>query len=155
MSPRFSDSRKNAPRRHTKASRSSANDAQRLRKSVEGLTGIGAGSRNKVHTSKRVGRILLGLVLAALFCGALYLVAWKAEFIGGKTVPDIEGYAVSRAEQVLQKSGFTNISQTQTQTDEVQEGIVLSVNPSPGARIEPSDQVVLEVATPVVDEDAS
>lgn len=156
MSPRFTDKQKHAPRRHSQTTRSSADGATQLRKSVEGLTGIGAGSRKTSHTLKRVGRILLGLVLVAAFCAALYLVAWKAEFVGGKTIPDIEGYLVSRAEQVLEKDGFTSVSIAETETDEVQEGIVLSVSPEPGTRIDETSSVVLEVAKkPSADEAGS
>lgn len=145
MSPRFTDT-KGAPRRLTQTTRSSANDAQQLRKSVEGLTGIGAGSHNRSHTAKRLGRILVGLLLVVVFGALLYLVAWKLEFIGGKTVPDVVGWRSARAQQVVEDAGFTHVVTKQTQTDEYQEGLVISISPDVGMRVDADSTITLEVA---------
>lgn len=153
MSPRFTDTH-GAPRRTAQTTRSSADEALRLRKSVEGLSGVGAGNRKTSHTVKRVGRFLVAILLVVLFGAILYLVAWKSEFIGGRTIPNVEGYLSTRAISELNSYGFTNITTTETVTDEEQEGIVIQVTPDPGTRAESDETITLEVATSSASQDA-
>lgn len=145
MSPRFTDS-VDAPRRLNKTTRATADKAARMRSSVEGLTGIGAGRRDRSYTVKRVGRIVLAFLLVALFGALLYFVAWKAEFIGGKTMPDVVGWRSERAVIVIQNAGFTSVTTQDVESDSVAEGMVVSTNPNPGVRADVDSNVVVEVA---------
>lgn len=146
--PRFTDP-KGQRRPSTKATRESAAKAEGMRRSVEGLTGIGAGRKSSSFTAKRVGRILLAFVLIAVFCCAVYFVAWQTEFIGGKTVPDVVGWHNERAVAELTEVGFTNIETTTQETDEIQEGMVVSTNPEAGLRVETDTLITVTVATPL------
>ena len=83
-----------ASRSNPLAAREFAERAAASRRSVEGLSGRGRGRRDRSQTTKRVARILLAFVLVTVFCAVVAFVAYRAEIIGGRTVPDVVGYAV-------------------------------------------------------------
>lgn len=77
----------------------------------------------------------LAVILAALG------ITYAAQLWGGKAVPDVVGYSLSDAEEVLKESGF-NVVVEKVVSDDV-EGIVLSTNPEYGMRaLEGSDITV-------------
>lgn len=143
--PRFTDP-KGQRRPNTIATRESVRKAQDMRRSVEGLTGIGAGRKSSSFTAKRVGRILIAFALIAAFCGAIYFVAWKTEFIGGRTLPNVVGWHSERAVSELNGDGFENVVVNTVETADVQEGMVVSMNPGEGLRVEQDTTITLEVA---------
>lgn len=145
MSPRFTDASE-APRRGVVSTRESADLAYRTRKSVEGLSGIGAGRKDRSFTVKRVLRIVLGFLLIIIFCAVLYIAAWKAEVIGGKTIPDVVGWRQDRAVATIENAGFTNVVTAEVAADDVQAGMVVSVEPSEGMRVEADSTITVNVA---------
>lgn len=147
MSPRFTDRPNATPKRQgARTLRQSAFDAQLSRRQVEGLSGMGAGRKDRSFTSKRVLRIFLGLALMALFCGVIYFALWQAEFIGGRTIPDVVGWRSERAVSTIEEAGFMYVNTSEVETSEVQEGMVVSVDPEVGTRVDTQTIITVEVA---------
>lgn len=127
------------------AARESADRAAASRASVEGLSGRGRGRHDRSQVTKRVTRILLAFVLVAVFCAAVGIVAYRAEVIGGRTVPDVVGWSAQSAQTRLEECGFA-VGTNEVATSEQDPGKVVSESPNAGARIEPGSTVTIDVA---------
>lgn len=126
------------------ASRASADRAAASRRSVEGLSGRGAGRRDRSHTAKRVARVLLGFVLVVAFAAAVVFVAWRSEIIGGRTVPDVTGWNSGSATAKLEEKGFS-VGTNEVVDASQAAGMVVRETPEPGQRIEPGSTVTIDV----------
>lgn len=127
------------------AARESADRAAASRRSVEGLSGRGHGRRDRSQTTKRVTRILLAFVLVAVFCAAVAFVAYRAEIIGGRTVPDVVGWSAQSAQTRLEECGFS-VGVNEVTSTEQDPGKVVSEAPSAGARVASGSTVTIDVA---------
>ena len=136
----------NSSRANLRAARESADRAAASRRSVEGLSGRGAGRRDRSHTAKRVGRIILGLVLVTAACAAVVFVAWRAELIGGRTVPDVTGWNQSSATAKLEEKGFS-VGVNEVAAEGTAAGVVVSESPRGGERVEAGSTVSIDIAT--------
>ena len=125
--------------------RAGAGRAAATRRSVEGLSGIGRGRRDGSYTAKRVVRLIIGFGLVALFCAILYVVAYRSELIGGKSVPDVVGWNAERAASRLESDGFSSTTVVSPTAGEAI-GTVTKQDPAAGARVEPGSMVTLSVA---------
>ena len=101
--------------------------------------------RDRSQTTKRVTRILLAFVLVAVFCAAVAFVAYRAEIIGGRTVPDVVGWSAQSAQTRLEECGFSVGVNEVTSTDQ-DPGKVVSEAPSAGARVASGSTVTIDVA---------
>ncbi len=133
------------PRSNLHAARESADRAAASRASVEGLSGRGRGRRDRSQATKRVTRILLAFVLVAVFCVAVAFVAYRAEIIGGRTVPDVVGWSAQSAESRLAECGFS-VGVNEVESSEQDPGKVVREAPGAGARLDPGSTVTLDVA---------
>lgn len=125
-------------------SRASADRAAASRRSVEGLSGRGAGRRDRSHTAKRVGRVLLGFVLVAAFAAAVVFVAWRSEIIGGRTVPDVTGWNSASATAKLEEKGFA-VGTNEVSDASRQAGVVVGESPTAGQRVDAGSTVTIDV----------
>ena len=94
---------------------------------------------------KRVTRILLAFVLVAVFCAVVAFVAYRAEIIGGRTVPDVVGWSAQSAQARLEESGFS-VGVNEVTSTEQDPGKVVSEAPSAGARVASGSTVTIDVA---------
>lgn len=134
-----------APRTNLHAARESADRAAASRASVEGLSGRGRGRRDRSQTTKRVARILLAFVLVAVFCVTVAFVAYRAEIIGGRTVPNVVGWSAQSAQSRLEECGFS-VGVNEVSSSEQDPGKVVSEVPTASARIDPGSTVSIDVA---------
>lgn len=126
--------------------RADARAARDTRRSVEGLSGVGRGRRDGSYTAKRVVRLIVGFAIVGMFCAILYVVAYRSELIGGKSVPDVTGWNAERAASRLESDGFPSTTVEVASTGEPV-GSVSKQDPAAGARVEEGTTVTLSVAT--------
>lgn len=131
--------------------RAQADLALASRKSVEGLSGRGAGRRDRSRVVKRSVRLVVGFALVAVFCLAIYAVAYRAELVGGRSVPNVVGWSQTQAENQLMSKGFSVGVNEVSSTDQVA-GRVVSTSPMVGSRAPKGSTVTIDVA--VTDEAA-
>lgn len=98
-----------------------------------------------MHLLKRVVRLLVGFALVALFCALVYLVAYKAELVGGRTVPDVVGWRAERARDELEGHGFS-VELVDAGSSDQDGGMVVSTTPSAGQRVDTAEPVEVYVA---------
>lgn len=125
--------------------RNGARMAAASRASVEGLSGVGRGRRDRSFTAKQVARLVIGFAVVAAFVGIVYVIAFQMEFIGGKTVPDVVGWRSERAVKEVESAGF------EAETNEIDstaqpEGMVVAAHPGAGTRADAGSTVTLDVA---------
>ena len=125
--------------------RAHADQALASRKSVEGISGRGVGRVHAGSATKRTTRILLGFALVVLFCAIVGFVAYHAEIIGGRSVPNVVGWSQAQATQQLESKGFT-VGSNEVETTEQTEGRVISTSPEPGTRADKGSTVTIDVA---------
>lgn len=122
--------------------RRGAGGAAESRQSVEGLTGIGKGSRK--GRGGNVGRALVAVVLVAAFvAGVWYLLASLTQ--GTMTVPNVTGWRLERAQQELGSDGFS-VTYSERPTLEGAAGTVVSQTPAAGEFVDAGSRVALVVA---------
>ena len=124
--------------------RASADLAAASRRSVEGLSGMGAGRRSRGETGKRVARLFLGFLLVAVFCCLVFFMAYRAELIGGRTIPNVVGSGTEQATSRLSDKGF-NVGVNEVESTEQLTGRV-STNPPAGTRADKGSTVTIDVA---------
>ncbi len=125
--------------------RAHADQALASRKSVEGLSGRGAGRVHRGSGTKRTTRIFLGFALVVLFCGLVFFVAYKAEVVGGRSVPNVVGWSQAQATEQLEDKGFV-VGTNEVETSEETEGRVITTNPAAGTRAAKGSTVTIDVA---------
>ncbi|MCI5950677.1 MAG: PASTA domain-containing protein [Parolsenella sp.] len=125
--------------------RASADLAAASRRSVEGLSGMGAGRRSRGETGKRVARLFLGFLLVAVFCCLVFFMAYRAELIGGRTIPNVVGSGAEQATSRLSDKGF-NVGVNEVESIEQLTGRVISTNPPAGTRADKGSTVTIDVA---------
>ena len=109
------------------------------------VTILQMGRRDRSQTIKRVARILLAFVLVAVFCVTVAFVAYRAEIIGGRTVPNVVGWSAQSAQSRLEECGFS-VGVNEVSSSEQDPGKVVSEAPAAGARIDPGSTVSIDVA---------
>lgn len=107
---------------------------------------MGRGRRDPSRTTKRVARIILGFVLVGVFCAVVAFVAYRAEVIGGRSVPDVVGWSAQSAQSRLEECGFA-VGTNEVSSTEQPEGKVVSESPVAGSRLEPGSTVSIDIAT--------
>jgi hypothetical protein len=125
--------------------RAHADQALASRMSVEGLSGRGVGRVHKGSGTKRTSRIFLGFALVVLFCGLVYFVAYKAEVVGGRSVPNVVGWSQAQATEQLEDKGFA-VGTNEVETSEETEGRVITMSPEAGTRAARGTTVTIDVA---------
>lgn len=88
--------------------------------------------------------ITVAIVCLAVLALAAGLITYQMEIWGGKVLPDVVGMTQADATYVLEEKGFA-VQAEQVKSDEP-EGVVLGMNPGPGARCQEGAEVVVEVA---------
>lgn len=127
-----------------RGTRDSAARAAASRANVEGLSGMGRGRIRSGNTVKRVVRVIVGAAIAAAFCVIVYVVAYQAELIGGRSVPNVVGWRAEKAASELETRGFS-VATTEVESSEQSEGMVVSTNPPAGTRVEAGGVVTIDV----------
>ncbi len=128
-----------------KDARAQADRALASRKSVEGLSGMGAGRRSRNSGAKRGLRVFLGFALVVVFCALVFVVGYRAEVFGGRSVPNVVGWSQAQAEAQLEKKGFS-VGVNEIESAEQVSGRVVSTTPAVGSRVAPGSTVTLNVA---------
>lgn len=126
--------------------RAQADHALASRKSVEGLSGRGRGRRDRSQGVKRSVRLVVGFAIVVVFCVLVYTVAYRAEIIGGRSVPNVVGWSQAQAENQLESKGFS-VGVNEVSSSEQVAGRVVSTNPPVGSRAPKGSTVTLDVAS--------
>lgn len=126
--------------------RASADRAAASRRVVEGLSGMGRGRVRAGSSTKRAVRLICGLALVAAFCAIVYVVAYQAELVGGRSVPDVVGWRFERAVSALESDGLASTTVEVASPDQP-EGMVVSTNPGAGSRADEGSTVTVEVSS--------
>jgi beta-lactam-binding protein with PASTA domain len=116
--------------------------ASERRRGVEGLTGIGKGS--KEGAARRRHQLEVALGLAALCVVAVIVCVMVAQTRSVEGLIDVVGWNGERAQTYLEEQGFT-VTVNTVQSDETA-GIVLSQDPAAGTRVQEGMHITLEVA---------
>ncbi len=124
--------------------RTQADHARASRKSVEGLSGRGAGKRDRSIGVKRSVRLVVGFAIVVVFCVLVYTVAYRAEIIGGRSVPNVVGWSQTQAENQLASKGFS-VGVNEVSSTEQVAGRVVSTNPPVGSRAPKGSTVTIDV----------
>ncbi len=124
--------------------RAQADHALASRKSVEGLSGRGAGRRDRSSGVKRSVRLALGFGIVVVFCLLVFTVAYRAEIIGGRSVPNVVGWSQTQAQNQLESKGFS-VGVNEVSSTEQVAGRVVSTNPPVGSRAPKGSTVTIDV----------
>lgn len=87
-------------------------------------------------------RSLPVVLLVVAVCLVVFAVfaSWRLELWGGSSLPDVVGWNATRATEKLTSLGYE--VETVEEKDDGAEGLVLSMSPEPGARMDPSQTTV-------------
>ncbi|MFC7326128.1 Stk1 family PASTA domain-containing Ser/Thr kinase [Marinactinospora rubrisoli] len=91
----------------------------------------------------------LWLVLALAVLGALIFAGWLFLRGGADTtaIPDVSGSTLEEARSELQTAGFTNVSDEEQPSDEVDEGQVIGTDPEAGRSVTESTEITILVSS--------
>jgi beta-lactam-binding protein with PASTA domain/tRNA A-37 threonylcarbamoyl transferase component Bud32 len=84
------------------------------------------------------------LVVILLAGGAFFL--FKGSSTKSYVVPSVTGLSAANAQSTLRQTGFTNVTETQTKSDSVNAGLVISTTPAAGTKAKSNAPITLDVS---------
>lgn len=102
---------------------------------------------SKPSRGRRIAKVVITVLLVIFFAGLAVGAGWytyQQELWGGKTVPDVIGKTEVEARHLLEAKGYKVTTTTEASDEAV--GTVISCDPQPGVRANPSDGATITLA---------